>query len=117
MNTPTAQQVRTVARFAATAVTMTGLALMAAGRWTWTHRQQIAAELIRFIAAMVVAGQAAYAAGCWTRRQLLNLSDQAARLTAAQPIPALAPITAGLAALREALALLIARPYPEPAQA
>lgn len=101
------------ARIIATICTMTGLALMAAGRWTWTHRQQIKQATIRIIAALVVAAQFTYRAGRWTRRQLLALSDRAAALTAEQPLPALAPIVASIEALREALARLIARLYPE----
>ena len=108
----TRNTLRTGARFTATLLTMTGLALLAGGRWTWRHRQQIAAALVRAIAATIVAGQATYAAGRWCRLQLLALSDQAAVLTAGQPLPAVAPITAGLAALREALERLIARLYP-----
>ena len=112
MNSTTAKRAITAARFTATLITMTGLALMAAGRWTWNHRQQIAAALIRFIAAMVVAGQATYAAGRWCRQQLLELSDQAAALTTAQPLPAVAPITASIEALRAALERLVTRLYP-----
>ena len=114
MNTTTLRtRALIAARFTATLLTMTGLALMAAGRWTWTHRQQIKQTTIRVFAALVVAAQFTYRAGRWTRRQLLALSDRAAQLTAEQPLPALAPIVASIEALREALARLIARLYPE----
>ena len=108
----TTTTLRTGARFTATVISITGLALLAAGRWTWRHRQQIAAALVRAIAMTIVAAQAVHAAGRWCRRQLLELSDQAATLTTSQPLPPVAPITAGLAALREALERLIARLYP-----
>ena len=112
MNSLNAKRCIAAARFTATAIVATGLLLIAAGRWTWHHRQQIAAALLAAIAALVVAAQATYAAGRWCRQQLLELSDQAARLTAAQPLPIVAPITASIEALREALELLVRRMYP-----
>jgi predicted permease len=106
---------RSCGRFLATAAVITGLALLAASRWSWRHRQQLLIALVRIVAAAIVAAQLTHAAGCWCRRELLALSDQAARLAAAQPIATLAPITANLAALRAALERLVARLYPVPA--
>ena len=58
MNSLNAKRCIAAARFTATAIVATGLLLIAAGRWTWRHRQQIAAALIATIAALVVAAQA-----------------------------------------------------------
>ena len=112
MNSLNAKRAIVAARFIATIAITSGLILVAASRWTWRHRKQIAAALIAAIAALVVAARATHTAGRWCRQQLLELSDQAARLTAGQPLPIVAPITASIEALREALELLVRRLYP-----
>ena len=98
--------------------TWTVLQLLAAGlvllaEIAWEHRQQIRSALVTAIAALVVAAQLTYEAGIWTRRHLLELADRSATLIPQQPLAAVAPITASIEALREALARLIARLYPE----
>ena len=112
MNSINAKRCIAGARFTATVIAATGLLLIAAARWAWRHRQQIAAVVVRCLVALVVAAQATHAAGRWCRAALLELSDQAARLTAAQPLPAVAPITASIEALRAALERLVTRLYP-----
>lgn len=98
--------------------TWTTLQLLAAGlvllaEIAYEHRQQIRSALVTAIAALVVAAQLTYEAGIWTRRHLLELADRSATLLPRQPFAAVAPITASIEALREALARLIARLYPE----
>jgi hypothetical protein len=107
----------TVLRTLRTICTVTGLALIAAARFIWAHRAQIRAGLVRFIAALVVAAELTYRAGCWTRRTIEAVNQRSAALLPEQPLPAVAPITATVHAVREALARLIARLYPEPVRA
>ena len=90
------------------------LAIEAAARWCWAHRQQARdAALLTLLAAMAAAAWC-YRAGIWTRQLVHQLSNRSVVLLPHQPIAAVAPITATLAAIREALARLVARLYPEP---
>lgn len=89
------------------------LAAAIAGRYVWDHRQQIRDAAVATYAAVVIAAELTLATGRWSRHQLEVLSARSAKLTHTQPVAAVAPITAGLEALREALAALIARLYPE----
>ncbi len=85
----------------------------------WEHRREIKAAAVAAVAAVILAAEATYEAGRATRRWLEQLADASATLTAAMPAP-LAPVApvagpalATLESLRQALARLVARLYPE----
>lgn len=85
----------------------------------WEHRREIRQAAVAAVAATITAAEFTYRAGRATRRWLEQLADAGATLTAAMPAP-LAPVApvvgpalATLESLRAALALLVARLYPE----
>lgn len=90
------------------------LAIEAAARWCWAHRQQARDAAVLTGLALLAAAGWTYRAGIWTRQLVHQLSSRSVVLLPHQPIAAVAPITATLAAIREALARLVARLYPEP---
>lgn len=85
----------------------------------WEHRQELRAAAVAAVAATITAAEFTYRAGRATRLWLEQLADAGATLTAAMPAP-LAPVAplagpalATLESLRQALARLVARLYPE----
>jgi hypothetical protein len=85
----------------------------------WEHRQELRQAAVAAVAATITAAEFAYRAGQAARRWLEQLADASATLTAAMPAcvapvaPLAGPALATLETLRQALARLVARLYPE----